>query len=256
MKGDQTPWRRACCTWRRKSTHQKQALSKPCLSCLVFEELLCCWKIHKREQIKHWWFGSSIRPPPPPLPPPSLQVNNLSVNINNAVTSIYSITRVIIHRTNEISHRWDSAAARSRLRRARALSIATQHTLIAEKGWNSDRRSPSVSWRVLNCHLEETTGEIRPKPPARRTVRNPLVGKELALWFLQEAPTDAITGCSQEVESAVSMLTCQLGWNWIVKSRQTPRRRDSSLIHRPVRLKQAGVSCFDVNYFWNVTKFL
>lgn len=94
-----------------------------------------------------------------------------------------------------------------------ALHRNPAHFDCGEKGSNSDRCSPSVSWRVLNCHLEETTGEIRPKPPARRTVRNPLVGKELALWFLQEAPTDAITGCSQEVESAVSMLTCQLGWN-------------------------------------------
>lgn len=143
MKSDQTPWRRAWCTPRI------QALSKPLLSCLAFEELLYCWKIHKREQIKHWWFGSPIHHHHPPPPPPSLQVNNLCVNINNAVSSICSITRAMVRRTNESGHRRDSAGARSRLRRARALSITTHHSkysLIAEKRDEilTDAHHPSV----------------------------------------------------------------------------------------------------------------
>lgn len=53
------------------------------------------------------WF---LYPSPPP-PPPPLQVNNLSLSINNAVSSICPINPAIVHQTNETGHRWDSAGA-------------------------------------------------------------------------------------------------------------------------------------------------
>lgn len=133
------------------------------------------------------WF---LHPPPPP---PSLQLNNLSLNINNAVSAICSITRVTVHRTNETGRRWDSAGARSRLQRARALSITSHHTkcsLISEKRDEilTAAHHPSVG------ESSAVTYKRLLRKEKRRTVANPLLVKEFALWFLQEAPTDAITG--------------------------------------------------------------
>lgn len=143
----------------------------------------------------------------------------------------------MIHRTNETGHRRDCAGARSRRRRARALSITIHHTkcsLIGEKRDEilTDAHHPSVeeSSAVIYPRLLERS-DLNPRPE-EEPFQICYWGRSFLCGFFSQSVG------STETESL------------------TPQWRNSNVIYRPVRLKLAGCSVYMLVIFEDVIKFL